>query len=141
MKIKIKYFTDIEKIKSISIGNWIDLRCSTDILLFAGEYKLIPLGIGMELPEGYEALVVPRSSTFKNFGIIQTNSPGIIDNSFKGENDQWHMVVYATRDTIINKNDRICQFRIIKNQPKIEFEEVEYLENQDRMGFGSTGIN
>ena len=101
---------------------------------------MIPLGIAMKLPEGYEAHVVPRSSTFKNFGVIMTNSVGIIDNSYCGDGDQWYFSALAIRDTEIHKNDRICQFRIMKNQPKIEFDEVNYLEASNRGGFGSTGV-
>ena len=107
--------------------------------LKAGEFKLIPLGVAMELPKGYEAHVVPRSSTFKNYGILQVNSCGIIDGSYCGDEDMWRMPVYATRDTIIHKNERICQFRIMENQPKIVFDEVESLDNASRGGFGSTG--
>jgi len=105
----------------------------------AGEFRLIPLGVGMILPHGYEAHVVPRSSTFKNFGIIQTNHKGIIDNSYCGDNDQWMFPAYAMRDTIINKNERICQFRIVENQPELNFVEADHLENTNRGGFGSTG--
>ena len=140
LNIKIKYFTDIEKIKTIEKGDWIDLRAAETTELKQGEFKLIPLGIGMELPEGYEAHVVPRSSTYKNFKIIETNSMGIIDNSYCGDNDQWFFPAYALEDTIINKNDRICQFRIVEKQPKIQFEEVNELKNPDRGGHGSTGI-
>ena len=107
--------------------------------LKAGEFCLIPLGVAMELPEGYEAHVVPRSSTFKNYGIIQTNSCGIIDGTYCGDDDMWRMPVYAVRDTVIHVNDRICQFRIFENQPKITFDEVESLGNKNRGGFGSTG--
>jgi dUTP pyrophosphatase len=140
--IKIKYFTDkIEKIKKIDKGDWIDLRAAETIELKAGEFKLIPLGIAMQLPEGYEAHVVPRSSTYKNFGIIQTNHQAVIDESYCGDNDQWFYPTYALRDTVINVNDRICQFRIMKKQPKIDFEEVEVLENENRGGIGSTGTN
>lgn len=138
-KIKIKYFTDIDPIESISVGDWIDLRCAKDIQLYKGEFFLIPLGVAMKLPDGYEANIVPRSSTFKKYGIIQTNSFGVIDNSYSGNNDQWFMPVYATQNIEIKKNDRICQFRINKIQPKIEFEVVEYLDDTDRGGFGSTG--
>lgn len=141
-KIKIKYHTDeIEKLRYIDgKSDWIDLRAAEDVELKQGDFRLISLGISMELPKGYEAHVVPRSSTFKTWGIIQTNSMGVIDESYCGDNDIWRMPVYATRDTIIHKNDRICQFRIIDNQPKIEFEEVEHLEGVDRGGFGSTGV-
>lgn len=140
--IKIKYFTDkIEKLRYIDgKSDWIDLRAAQEMEIKEGEFKLIPLGIAMELPAGYEAHVVPRSSTFKNYGIIQTNSMGIIDETYCGDNDQWFFPAYALRDTVIHLNDRICQFRIMEHQPKIYFEDVESLENEDRGGHGSTGI-
>lgn len=143
MKIQIKYFdNEIDKIANIENKNdWYDLRAADTIKLKAGEFKLIPLGVGMILPDGYEANIVPRSSTFKNYGLLQTNSFAVIDNSYSGNNDQWMMPVYATRDVVINKNDRICQFRINKKQPVFEFEEVEHLNDIDRGGFGSTGKN
>ena len=139
--IKIKYFSEkIEKLAYIDgKSDWIDLRAAEDVVLKRGECKLIPLGVAMELPKGYEAHVVPRSSTFKNFGIIQTNHQGVIDTSYCGDNDQWFMPVYAVRDTEIHINDRICQFRIMKNQPQIHFDEVQHMENADRGGHGSTG--
>lgn len=140
--LKIKYLSDkIEKLAYIGEGksDWIDLRCAEDIKLKAGESKNIPLGVAIQLPSGYEAHVVPRSSTFKNLGIIQTNHTGIIDESYCGDNDQWFMSVYALRDTEIHVNDRICQFRIVEHQPKIVFDEVETLGNQNRGGIGSTG--
>lgn len=139
--IKIKYFTDkIEKLTYIDgKSDWIDLRAAESVDLKKGEFKLIPLGIAMELPKGYEAHIVPRSSTFKNFGIIQTNHQGVVDSSYCGDNDQWFMPALAVRDTHIECNDRICQFRIMENQPKILFEEVKVLEGKDRGGFGSTG--
>ena len=141
--IKIKYHTDeIEKLRYIDgKSDFIDLRSAEDVELKAGDFKLISLGVSMELPKGYEAHIVPRSSTFKTWGIIQTNSIGIVDESYRGDNDIWKMPVYATRDTIIYKNDRICQFRIMKHQPTIEFEEVDTLGNKNRNGFGSSGIN
>lgn len=140
-RIRIKYFSDkIEKLTYIDgKSDWIDLRAAEDVILKKGEFKLIPLGVAMELPKGYEAHVVPRSSTFKNFGVIQTNHQGVIDCSYCGDNDQWFMPVYAVRDTEIHVNDRICQFRIMENQPKIQFDEVAHLENADRGGHGSTG--
>ena len=140
--IKIKYFDkDLEKLTYIAGKSaWIDLRCAESITLRPGEFRLIPLGVAMVLPEGYEAHVLPRSSSFKNYGIIQTNSCGIIDNTYCGDNDQWMLPVYATKYVTINKNDRIAQFRIEKNQPQITFEEVEHLDNKDRGGFGSTGV-
>lgn len=139
--IRIKYFTDkIEKLTYIDgKSDWIDLRAAEDVVLKKGDFKLIPLGVAMELPQGYEAHVVPRSSTFKNFGIIQTNHQGVIDCSYCGDNDQWFMPAYAVRDTQIHVNDRICQFRIMENQPKLVFDEVESLGNTDRGGHGSTG--
>lgn len=142
MNIKIKYFTDIEPLEYIggeNKSNWIDLRCAEDVDLKAGEFKLIRLGVGMILPEGYEANIVPRSSTFKHYGLLQTNSYGVVDNSYSGDNDEWKFPVYATRDVHINKNDRICQFRINKVQPTVEFETVEHLNETDRGGFGSSG--
>lgn len=139
--IKIKYFTDqIDKLEYIDgKSDWIDLRASEEVMLRQGEFKLIPLGVAMELPEGYEAHIVPRSSTYKNFGIIQANHCGIVDGSYCGDNDMWRMPVIAMRDTTIHVNDRICQFRIMKNQPRIQFNIVEKLEGADRGGFGSTG--
>ena len=139
--IKIKYFADIDKLKFIEgdKSNWIDLRSAEDIELKAGEFKLISLGVAMELPKGYEAHIVPRSSTYKNFGIIQTNHCGIIDESYCGDNDIWKYPALAMRDTVIHKNDRICQFRIVEKMPKVEFNEVEVLGNEDRGGIGSTG--
>ena len=140
-QIKIRYFSDeIERLRYIDgKSDWIDLRCAERTELKAGEFRLIPLGVAMELPEGYEAHVVPRSSTFKTWGILQANSMGVIDWSYCGDNDQWRMPVYATRDTVIEVNDRICQFRIVENQPKLEFLECEHLSGPDRGGFGSTG--
>ncbi len=142
MKIQIKYFDKgIEKITNVEgKSDWFDLRAAETITLKAGDFALIPLGVGMILPEGYEANIVPRSSTFKNYGIIQTNHYGVIDNSYSGDNDQWRFPAYATRDITINKNDRICQFRINKKQPTFDFEEVEHLNETDRGGFGSTGV-
>lgn len=139
--IEIKYFTDkIEKLTYIDgKSDWIDLRAAEDVSLKQGEFRLIPLGVAMKLPAGYEAHIVPRSSTFKNFGIIQTNHQGVVDGSYCGDNDQWFMPVYAVRDTQISLNDRICQFRIVENQPKILFKEVSSLSGADRGGFGSTG--
>ena len=139
--IKIKYFTDkIEKLAYIGgKSDWVDLRSAEDVTLKKGEFKLIPLGIAMELPKGYEAHVVPRSSTYKNFGVIQTNHMGVIDETYCGDNDQWFMPVLAMRDTRIHVNDRICQFRIEKHQPTIQFEEVDRLNGEDRGGIGSTG--
>ena len=141
MKIEIKYFTDkIEKLEYIDEkSDWIDLRAAETIELKKGEFKLIPLGIAMKLPKGYEAHIIPRSSTYKNFGVIQTNHMGLVDESYCGDNDQWLFPAYALRDTTINVNDRICQFRIMEHQPKIKFNEVDKLDGKNRGGIGSTG--
>lgn len=138
-EIKIKYLRNIEKIGSIAVGDWIDLRAAEDVTMKAGEYKMIPLGVAMELPQGYEALVAPRSSTFKKYGVQLANSIGIIDESYKGDNDEWNFLAFAVRDTVIPKNERICQFRIIEHQPAVKLVEVETLGNADRGGIGSTG--
>lgn len=141
--IEIKYHDD-ELVKLDYIdgkSDWIDLRSAEDVVLKKGEFKLISLGVSMKLPKGYEAHIVPRSSTFKNFGIIQVNSVGIVDYSYSGDKDIWKYPVLAIRDTEIHKNDRICQFRIVENQPMIIFNEVIKLDDTNRGGFGSTGIN
>ena len=153
-QIKIKYHADIDKLEKITIGDWIDLRAAEDVFIPYGAMRLIPLGVSMKLPEGYEAHVAPRSSTFKNFGVIMTNSMGIIDNSYSGTNDIWLFPAYCLdyrcidrRDdgqidvgTWVRKNDRIAQFRIVKSQPTIEFIEVDELDATDRGGHGSTGV-
>lgn len=139
VEIKIKYLRSINKIERFNVGDWIDLRAGEDITMKAGEFRMIPLGVAMELPHGYEALVAPRSSTFKKYGVILANSLGIIDESYKGDNDEWNFLAYAVRDTEIKKNERICQFRIIEHQPLILLKEVEHLGNADRGGIGSTG--
>lgn len=138
--VKIKYMRGIDKIERFNVGDWIDLRAAEDIYLERWQHKMIPLGVAMELPEGYEALIAPRSSTFKRYGILLSNSIGIIDEAYKGDNDEWHFPAYAVRDTFIKKNDRICQFRIIQHQPMINLVEVESLGNADRGGLGSTGV-
>lgn len=140
MEVKIKYLKDIEHIEKLSMGDWIDLRASEDITLEKGDFAIIHLGVAMELPEGYEAHIVPRSSTYKKWGIIQTNGMGVIDESYCGDNDEWGMPVYATRLTQIKKNDRICQFRLVEKMRSIDLVTVETLGNKDRGGFGSTGI-
>ena len=143
MEIKVHYLSEeIEELRYIDgKSDWIDLRSARNIALKKGEFCLIPLGIAVELPAGYEAHIVPRSSTFKNFGIIQTNSMGIIDETYCGNGDQWHFPAYALRDTEIHVNDRICQFRIMEHQPALTFVKTERLAGQDRGGFGSTGKN
>lgn len=140
-KIKIKYFDkEIDKLEKFAHGDLVDLRAAETVEMKAGEYRLIRLGVGMKLPEGYKSNVYPRSSTYKNFGIILANSVGQIDNSYSGNEDEWRFPAIALRDTIIHKNDRICQFEIQKIQPEIEFEEVENLDEVSRRGIGSTGV-
>lgn len=141
LKIKIHYTEpDMIPLEKITQGDWIDLRSAEDVIIRNGEYKLIRLGVAMQLPEGYEAWVVPRSSTPSKFGIIMANSMGIIDESYCGDTDEWKFPAYGIRDTIIHKNDRICQFRIMKHQPEVEFVSVGSLGNEPRGGIGSTGI-
>ena len=152
LEVKVKYFNGAAKLEKIAVGDWIDLRANQEIVLYDGDYTMIPLGVAMELPEGYEAIVAPRSSNFKHYGFIQTNHVGVIDNSYCGDNDQWYLPVYCLQGrtgydtseqkgfTTIHKGDRVCQFRIQKVQPKIKFIEVEHLGNVDRGGFGRTGV-
>ena len=139
--IKIKYhLEELERLRYIDgKSDWIDLRAAENVTMKAGEFRLISLGVSMKLPEGYEAHIVPRSSTYKNFKIIQANHQGVIDRSYSGTNDIWRFPAIAMEDTEIHVNDRICQFRIVENQPKIVFEEAEFLDDEDRGGFGSTG--
>ncbi|WP_144498163.1 dUTP diphosphatase [Bacillus pumilus] len=140
MQIKIKYLDETQtRISKIEKGDWIDLRAAEDVVMIKEEFRLIPLGVAMELPERYEAHVVPRSSTYKHFGIIQTNSMGVIDESYKGDSDFWFFPAYALRNTEIKKGQRICQFRIMEKMPEVELIEVDHLGNDDRGGHGSTG--
>lgn len=140
MNIKIKYFDkEIDKVEKISKGDLIDLRAPETVEMKKGDFRLIPLGVDMKLPDGYKANMYPRSSTYKNFGIIQANSVGQIDNSYSGDADEWRFPAIALRNTVIHKNDRICQFEIQKIQPEIEFIEVEHLDEVSRGGIGSTG--
>lgn len=142
MDIRIKYHdSELPKITNIkNKSDWLDLRAAEETVMLKGEYALIPLGVSMAIPEGYEAHIVPRSSTFKNYGILQANGIGIIDNSYSGTNDMWYFPAYATRDIVIHKGDRICQFRVFKNQPPISFHEMDKLNDIDRGGIGSTGV-
>ena len=141
MEIKIKYHnSELEKLRSLTIGDWIDLRAAERVELKAGEFRLISLGVSMKLPEGYEAHIAPRSSSFAKWGFLQVNSVGVVDNSYAGTNDIWKLPVYATRDAVIEVNDRICQFRIMERMPQIVFTEVDVLDDADRGGFGSTGV-
>lgn len=139
MEIKVRYHTDIDPLEKTEKGDWIDLRAAEDVELKAGEFKIISLGVSMKLPDGYEANIVPRSSTFKHWGILQTNSMGVIDNSYSGDNDIWGFPAYATRDVLIEKNSRICQFRIQKKMENVTLTTVNKLEGADRGGFGSSG--
>lgn len=141
MEINIRLINNQILPEKITKGDWIDLRANEDIVLHEGEFKLIPLGVAMKLPDGYEAVLAPRSSTFKNFGIIQTNSVGVIDNSYSGDNDEWKFPAYAIRETHIPRGSRICQFRIQEKMPTVEFNIVESLGGPDRGGFGSSGTN
>lgn len=139
MEIKVRYHADIDPLEKTDKGDWIDLRAAEDVVLKAGEFKLISLGVSMKLPEGYEALIIPRSSTFKHWGIIQTNHCGLIDNSYCGDSDIWMYPALATRDVLIEKNSRICQFRIQKKMKDLKLTTVDKLENVNRGGFGSSG--
>lgn len=148
MKIRIKYFEGATKLKKIEKGNWIDVYASKDVFVKEGESAMIPLGFALELPQGWEGHLAPRSSTFKSWGIIQTNSVGVVDDTYIGDNDQWHMPVYCLQSkeessegkgTWIKQGDKIGQFRIMEVMPAIEFEEVESFGNDSRGGFGTTG--
>lgn len=142
MFIKIKYFDEsLPKLEKIDKGDWIDLRAAEELFIPANTFAMIHLGVAMKLPEGYEAHIAPRSSTFKKWGILQVNSVGVVDESYAGNGDEWMMPVYAIRDTNIHKGDRVCQFRIMEKQPAVEFVEVKHLEDENRGGFGSTGSN
>lgn len=139
-ELKVRYLAEgLEELRCVPGSDWVDLRAAEDIVMKAGEFRLIPLGIAVAMPEGYEAHVVPRSSTFKNYGLLQANSMGVVDGSYRGDGDQWRWPAYATRDVAIEKNTRLCQFRIVENQPPLIFTRVERLEGPDRGGFGSTG--
>lgn len=139
LSVKIKYHGDVKPIEKFANGDWIDLRAAEDVTMQAGEFRLISLGVSMKLPEGYEAHIVPRSSTYRHWGIIQTNHMGVVDNSYSGNNDIWKFPALAIRDTTIYKNERICQFRIMKKQSEFDFVETDELDDEDRGGFGSSG--
>lgn len=140
VSIKIKYHDDILPIEMNPNGDWVDLRAAEDVEMKVGDFRLISLGVSMKLPDGYEAHIVPRSSTYRHWGIIQANHVGVVDNSYCGNNDIWKFPAIAIRDTTIYKNERICQFRIVKKQPELVFEEVDQLTDADRGGFGSSGV-
>lgn len=141
MEIKVRYLCDgLDPLCYVDgKSDWIDLQLAETVTLRAGEFRLLPLGVAIALPEGYEAHVVPRSSTFKNYGILQANSMGIVDNSYCGDNDQWRFPAYATRDVTLEKGLRLCQFRVMEHQPRLTFTAVDHLDGPDRGGFGSTG--
>lgn len=140
--VKVKYHVDgLEPISQAHSGEWCDLRCAEDVELKKGDFKYIDLGVSIALPAGYEAILAPRSSTFKRYGIIQTNGIGVLDFLYRGNDDRWMMPVYATRDTIIHKNDRICQFRIQECQLPLNIISVDSMEDESRGGLGSTGVN
>ena len=139
LNVKIKYLRDILPIQTFDEGDWIDLRCAESTMIRKGECKAIPLGVAMELPEGYTAIIAPRSSLFGRYGLLCANSIGIIDESYCGDTDEWHFLAYGTKQTFIFKNERICQFRLIKKSDKIRFWVTDNLGNEDRGGFGSTG--
>lgn len=153
MKLRIKYLKEANKLEKITKGNWIDVYAYEDIFVPEGGRAMVNLGFALELPKGWEGHLAPRSSTFKTWGIIQTNSVGVVDDTYIGNNDIWHMPVYClqgkdilndlykeVRGTWIKKGDKIGQFRIMEVMPSIEFEEVESFDNEDRGGFGTTGI-
>ena len=157
MKLRVKYFEGATKMNKITKGNWIDVFANADVFVPLDERAMIPLGFALELPQGWEGHLAPRSSTFKTWGIIQTNSVGVVDDTYIGDNDQWHMPVYClTANCKVNENeiptvdgrqgvwirkgDKIGQFRIMEVMPEIEFDEVESFGNADRGGFGTTGV-
>lgn len=141
LQIRIKmHDSELPVPARLAEGDWIDLRAAETVTMQAGEFRVISLGVSMQLPDGYEAHLIPRSSTFKNYGILQANSCGLIDNSYCGDGDIWGFPAIALRDTVIHKGDRICQFRLMQKQPPVAFLPVEYLEGKERGGFGSTGV-
>lgn len=139
IEIKVREITEGCMPETIEVGDWIDLKAAKTVTFVEGQYGIIPLGIAVELPEGYEAHIVPRSSTFIKTGLIMANSLGVIDNSYSGDDDEWGFPCYATASGGITKGQRIAQFRIVENQPKIKLVKVDSLGNDNRGGFGSTG--
>lgn len=140
LTIKIKYLADIDELKQIDVGDMIDVRAAKDIKLKYMQNTKIPLGFSCQLPAGYMAFLMPRSSTFDKYGIIQTNSIGGIDESYCGDDDEWAMPVISLRnDVCIPKNERIGQFMIVPKMGKVNLEPVDTLGNKNRGGFGSTG--
>ena len=142
MQLKVKYHYDnLTRIEKFDQGDWMDLRNAEEVVMKKGDFMYIPLGISVEMPVGYEAHIVPRSSTYKRYGIIQANHMGVVDNDYNGDEDRWYMPAIAMRDTTIPVDNRICQFRLIRNQEPLELVEVETLGNYERGGLGSTGTN
>ena len=149
LQVKVKYFSDdIPRLTINPKGDLIDLYAAEDVVINEMDEAMIPLGVAMELPEGFRASLLPRSSTFKKWGIIVTNSVGMIDHSYCGDTDEWKLAVFClkARDfvnskccTIIHKGDKIAQFEIVPIMPEIELQEVDHLGNEDRGGFGTTG--
>ncbi len=139
LTIQVRYHADIPPLEKLPQGDWIDLRAAEDVMMKAGEFRLISLGVSMKLPRGYEAHVAPRSSTFVKWGILMTNSVGVIDESYCGDGDLWYFSAIALRDTRIEKGDRICQFRLVRKMPDARLETVQFLSGPDRGGIGSTG--
>lgn len=137
--IQIKYKEGSPHLSMTDKQDWCDLYTYEDVTLHAGDFRIISLGVSMRLPEGYEANIVARSSTFKRWGILQTNAFSVIDESYCGNDDDWGYPVYATRDVTIPKGTRLCQFRINKKQPVIVFEEINDLKSSARGGFGTSG--
>lgn len=138
--IVVKYrYDDTQKISKLEVGDWIDLAVDDDVSMGQGEFLLLPFGVAMQLPKGYEAHIIPRSSTFSKYGILQANSYGLVDNSYSGDEDWWRFPAYATRNTTIKRGTRICQFRIVKKQPQLNIKEVKFFNSKSRGGFGSTG--
>ena len=138
--IYIKYHEeDNPNLELTAAGDWCDLYLAEDITLYPQDFALLSLGVSMQLPPGYEAIIAPRSSTFLKYGILQANGIGIVDNNYNGDSDIWKMPVYATRYVEIKKGTRLCQFRIQQKQPNLNFIKVQSLENEARGGFGSTG--
>lgn len=139
-QVRVKLHNDQKEFAVLEQGDWIDLATNEGVQMKAGDFKLIPFDVSIELPEGYEAHVSPRSSTFERYGILQANGIGVIDNSYSGDGDIWKFPAYATRHIFIPKGTRIAQFRIYEKQPVLKFKYVESLGNEDRGGFGSTGL-
>ena len=142
MELRVKYHTNgIKPLEQVDGSDWIDLRTANEERLDAGDFKLLSLGVSIQLPPNCEGVIIPRSSTFKKWGILQANSCGLIDESYCGDNDVWMFPAMATEDIVIPANTRLCQFRVQKKMGTVEFKTVDQLNNEDRGGFGSTGTD